>query len=214
LKLACVLNFCDHFAPVGFLNLIDIHDIQFQPGSSAQTKQDAGQMSKRRRPKLGLNLAEINAEDSLEQSFMVQSDAFVNADIRVSSQGLEINQQGSSSSSSSSNAAPMTPIVEGKQSSMPSSTKEKKFIGDLNPNQLETIKELGRGASSYVQLVRDKKTNKSMALKVINVFDKNMRDMLLKEINTLYKVIMAKVAARKEYYCHWEQTTVRKRPHG
>ena len=119
-------------------------------------------MSKRRRPKLGLNLAEINAEDSLEQSFMVQSDAFVNADIRVSSQGLEINQQGSSSSSSSSNAAPMTPIVEGKQSSMPSSTKEKKFIGDLNPNQLETIKELGRGASSYVQLVRDKKTNKSI----------------------------------------------------
>jgi hypothetical protein len=171
-------------------------------------------MSKRRRPKLGLNLAEINAEDSLEQSFMVQSDAFVNADIRVSSQGLEINQQGSSSSSSSSNAAPMTPIVEGKQSSMPSSTKEKKFIGDLNPNQLETIKELGRGASSYVQLVRDKKTNKSMALKVINVFDKNMRDMLLKEINTLYKVILAKVTARKEYYCHWEQTTVWKRPHG
>ena len=148
----------------------------------------------------------------MEQSFMVQSDAFVNADIRVSSQGLEINQQGSSSSSSSSNAAPMTPIVEGKQSSMPSPNKEKKFIGDLNPNQLETIKELGRGASSYVQLVRDKKTNKSMALKVINVFDKNMRDMLLKEINTLYKV-MARLRHDRKYYCQWEQT-VRVMPHG
>ena len=143
-------------------------------------------MSKRRpRPKLGLklNLAEINAEQSLEQSFMVQSDAFINADIRVSSQGLEIKEV-------ASGQQPMTPIVEGKQAHMPSpnSAKKKTFVGDLNPDQLEIIKELGRGASSYVQLIRDKKTKKCMALKVINVFDKNMRDMLLKEINTLYKV--------------------------
>ena len=33
------------------------------------------------------------------------------------------------------------------------------LVGDLNPDQLEIIKELGRGASSYVQLVRDKQTS-------------------------------------------------------
>ena len=52
---------------------------------------------------------------------------------------------------------------------------------------MEILKELGRGASSYVQLVRDQKSNKRMALKVINVFDKNMRAMLMREIKTLYK---------------------------
>jgi len=148
-------------------------------------------MSKRRpRPKLGLNLAEVNAADTLEDSFMVKSDAFVNADFRVGKDGLIMSPgkgTGSSSSSSSSNQ-PMTPIVEGKQAA-PSSNSAKKGGGsELNPDDLEIVKELGRGASSYVQLVRDKKTKKKMALKVINVFDKNMRLMLKQEIKALHAV--------------------------
>ena len=44
----------------------------------------------------------------------------------------------------------------------PSPGKKKTYVGDLNPDQFEIIKELGRGASSYVQLIRDKRTKKSM----------------------------------------------------
>ena len=150
-------------------------------------------MSKRRpRPKLGLNLAEVNAADTLEDSFMVKSDAFVNADFRVGKDGLIMSPGkgtgSSSSSSSSSSNQPMTPIVEGKQAA-PSSNSAKKGGGsELNPDDLEIVKELGRGASSFVQLVRDKKTKKKMALKVINVFDKNMRLMLKQEIKALHAV--------------------------
>ena len=38
---------------------------------------------RRPRPKLDLNLSDVNAEKSLDQSFMVQSDAFINKDFRV-----------------------------------------------------------------------------------------------------------------------------------
>jgi hypothetical protein len=154
-------------------------------------------MSKRRpRPKLGLNLAEVNKDDTLDQSFMVQSDAFVNKDFRVGKDGMEImtNTPGEEKDSPTTTAPCMSPIVEGKVSKPSASStqsptsRKRSIVGDMNPSDLEIVSELGRGASSYVQLVRDKKTQKEMALKVINVFDKNMRQMLLKEIHTLYKV--------------------------
>ena len=47
--------------------------------------------------------------------------------------------------------------------------------GELDPDNLVPGKELGRGASSYVQMVSDKRTGKKLALKVLNVFDKKRR---------------------------------------
>ena len=44
-------------------------------------------------------------------------------------------------------------------------------------SDLKVIRELGRGASSYVQLVQSQRTEKLYALKVINVYDKAMRGM-------------------------------------
>jgi serine/threonine protein kinase len=45
---------------------------------------------------------------------------------------------------------------------------------------------LGKGASSYVQKARHTGTGQMMALKVINVFDKDKRHQLMKEIKTLH----------------------------
>ncbi len=45
---------------------------------------------------------------------------------------------------------------------------------------------LGKGASSYVQLVTSKSTGQRMALKVINMFDKGKREQLVKELRILY----------------------------
>ena len=59
--------------------------------------------------------------------------------------------------------------------------------GELDPDNLVPGKELGRGASSYVQMVSDKRTGKKLALKVLNVFDKNMRAQLLSEFNLLFR---------------------------
>ena len=162
-------------------------------------------MARRRRP-MNLNIAKVNddhAESELEQSFMVSSDAFTAAGMKVHGSGLEVidedamsrspssrSSRASSSSSSSSSAG--TSSAGGKSGesdggSTPTSGRRSSHVGDLNPEHIEILKELGRGASSYVQLVRNKKTNKKMALKVINVFDKNMRAMLMREIKTLYK---------------------------
>ena len=58
--------------------------------------------------------------------------------------------------------------------------------GEIDPDKLILGKELGRGASSYVQLVTEKDTERRLALKVMNVFDKNMRSQLLREFNLLF----------------------------
>lgn len=64
----------------------------------------------------------------------------------------------------------------------------------LNYLDLELLDILGRGASSYVQRARNKITGVMMALKVIDVFDKEKRHQLLKEIKTLHLV---------EYLCFY-----------
>ena len=159
-----------------------------------------------------LNIAKVNDDaesNELEQSFMVSSDAFTAAGMKVHGNGLEVIDETQMSRSPSSRASSgssgtgrprdgaASSAAGGKEgggggtgggsAATPTSGRRSSSVGDLNPDQLEIMKELGRGASSYVQLVRDKKTNKRMALKVINVFDKNMRAMLMREIKTLYK---------------------------
>jgi serine/threonine protein kinase len=47
---------------------------------------------------------------------------------------------------------------------------------------------LGKGTSSYVQKARNRITGQLMALKVINVFEKDKRHQLMKEIRTLHQV--------------------------
>lgn len=47
---------------------------------------------------------------------------------------------------------------------------------------------LGKGASSVVQKARNMRTGVVMALKIINVFDKEKRHQLMKEIRTLHQV--------------------------
>ncbi|CAM9168245.1 unnamed protein product [Discosporangium mesarthrocarpum] len=51
---------------------------------------------------------------------------------------------------------------------------------------LELAELIGRGASSFVLRARHLGTNQSLALKVINLFDKSKRDQLITEINALY----------------------------
>jgi hypothetical protein len=158
-------------------------------------------MSRRKRPTL--NIKEVNAVEPLEQSWQVSSDAFTNHQFKVHGSGLEVidersaassGSRGSSSSSSAgggSSAAAASDrggkAADGGGSAAAGGGRRSSSVGDLNADQLEILRELGRGASSYVQLVRDRKSGKEMALKIINVFDKNMRTMLMREIKTLYK---------------------------
>ncbi|CAM9774165.1 unnamed protein product, partial [Laminaria digitata] len=51
---------------------------------------------------------------------------------------------------------------------------------------LEIAEVIGRGCSSFVLKARHSGTNKPLALKVINMFDKGKRHQLINEINALY----------------------------
>ncbi|CAM9745204.1 unnamed protein product, partial [Choristocarpus tenellus] len=51
---------------------------------------------------------------------------------------------------------------------------------------LEIAELIGRGCSSFVLRARHLGTNQSVALKVINLFDKGKRDQLITEIDALY----------------------------
>lgn len=59
-------------------------------------------------------------------------------------------------------------------------------FNDLTENDIEVIKIIGRGCSSYVQKVRHRETGDFLALKVINLYDKSKREQLMSEIKTLY----------------------------
>ena len=51
---------------------------------------------------------------------------------------------------------------------------------------LEVLRILGRGASSRVELVRHRETGEYMALKVIDICDRNRRHNIMAEIRTLF----------------------------
>jgi len=53
-------------------------------------------------------------------------------------------------------------------------------------DDIELVKKLGAGCSSVVQLARHKRTGALYALKLINLFDKGVRDMLLQELKALF----------------------------
>ena len=149
-------------------------------------------MARRKRPTL--DIKEVNAVEPLEQSWQVSSDAFTNHQFKVHGSGLEVIDERSATSSGDGGAAAAAAesdragkTMDGGRSAAAGRGSRSSSVGDLNADQLEIIRELGRGASSFVQLVRDRKTGKEMALKIINVFDKNMRTMLMREIKTLYK---------------------------
>lgn len=59
------------------------------------------------------------------------------------------------------------------------------MAGAVSFDDIQVIKKLGAGASSVVQLVRDSK-GQLFALKQINLYDKNIRGMLLAELKSLF----------------------------
>ena len=57
---------------------------------------------------------------------------------------------------------------------------------DVDPEDLERGKTIGRGCSSYVQKVTHRPSGRPLALKVINLYDKDKRHQLMEEIKSLY----------------------------
>jgi hypothetical protein len=57
---------------------------------------------------------------------------------------------------------------------------------DIRLEDCELLDVLGEGASSVVHRARHRPTGKMMALKRINIFDKDKRHQLIKELNALY----------------------------
>ncbi len=132
-------------------------------------------------PKLGLNVALVNdtagegqGHDEMAQSFNATFQTFETKPAGAK-MGLKINSHGVEAMDSA-----------GGKIETPNSATSVSGSG-IELSDLKVIRELGRGASSYVQLVQSQRTEKLYALKVINVYDKAMRGMLMKEITTLFK---------------------------
>ena len=133
-------------------------------------------MKKRKGPKfkLSLDTSAVNSDPKnlLAQSFSATTSTYKKKNERNS---ISIDQKGNIEITDNDN--------EGKKISTPKGGRK------VNPENLTYGKELGRGASSYVQLVEEKMddgTKRKLALKVLNIFDKNMRTQLTDELNSLF----------------------------
>jgi len=65
-------------------------------------------------------------------------------------------------------------------------TDHDKVQGAVSFEDIEIVKKLGAGCSSVVQLARHKKSGELYALKLINLYEKSVRDMLLSELKALF----------------------------
>ena len=123
---------------------------------------------------LSLDTSAVNSDpkNMLAQSFSATTSTYKKKDGRNS---ITIDREG--------NIEITDDHGEGKKISTPKGARK------VNPDNLTYGKELGRGASSYVQLVEEKMENgtkRRLALKVLNIFDKNMRTQLTDELNSLF----------------------------
>ena len=123
---------------------------------------------------LSLDTSAVNSDpkNMLAQSFSATTSTYKKKDGRNS---ITIDREG--------NIEITDDHGEGKKISTPKGARK------VNPDNLTYGKELGRGASSYVQLVEEKLedgTKRRLALKVLNIFDKNMRTQLTDELNSLF----------------------------
>ena len=123
---------------------------------------------------LSLDTSAVNSDpkNMLAQSFSATTSTYKKKDGRNS---ITIDREG--------NIEITDDHGEGKKISTPNGARK------VNPDNLTYGKELGRGASSYVQLVEEKLedgTKRRLALKVLNIFDKNMRTQLTDELNSLF----------------------------
>ena len=123
---------------------------------------------------LSLDTSAVNSDpkNMLAQSFSATTSTYKKKDGRNS---ITIDREG--------NIEITDDHGEGKKISTPKGARK------VNPDNLTYGKELGRGASSYVQLVEERfedGTKRRLALKVLNIFDKNMRTQLTDELNSLF----------------------------
>eukprot|EP01083_Nonionella_stella_P005411 15626_1 len=120
--------------------------------------------SRERRRPAALNISK-RAHDINDLSWNIDANnsTFTRGDMQISSKGIQDDS-----------------VIESEQTSS-----KGRWLKSID--ELEFGATLGRGSSGYAQHATHRPTGRELAVKVINVFDKSLRDQLLKEIEMLFQ---------------------------